>query len=211
MARTLSRTDQRLARLGRWLAGRSRPTALEPTPTPAEPPGRMSHAERRHAAGLMRINHAGEVAAQGLYHGQALTARKPELTHQLLATAEEERAHLHWCATRLAELGESPSRLAPLWYGGAFAMGALAGLIGDRYSLGFLAETERQVAEHLDDHLRRLPEGDARSRAILQRMREDETRHGEAAMAAGGVPLPAPVPALMRRAAEVMKRTAYHF
>lgn len=171
--------------------------------------GLMDDDDRRHAAGLMRINHAGEVAAQALYHGQAAVARKAELRQHLLAAADEEKAHLDWCAERLAELGEKPSRLQPLWYGGSFAIGAVAGLAGDRMSLGFVAETESQVAEHLDDHLSRLPRADQRSRAVIRQMRADEVRHGNEAMALGGAELPWPIPRLMRQAAKLMKAAAY--
>lgn len=165
--------------------------------------------QKSHAAGLMRVNHAGEVAAQALYQGQALVARSPRIRAQLLGAAEEERAHLHWCASRLSELGDRPSRLSPLWYAGSFAIGALAGLAGDAASLGFVEETERQVAEHLEQHKRQLPAGDARSRAVVSAMQRDEERHGANAAAAGARPLPWPVQALMRRVAGVMKFGAY--
>ena len=166
---------------------------------------------RREAANLMRVNHAGEVAAQGLYHGQALTARSAQTRQHLLEAAGEEQQHLQWCEQRLQELGDRPSRLRPLWYAGSVAMGAVAGLFGDRWSLGFVAETERQVAEHLDEHLQRLPAQDARSREILQAMRRDEQRHGTEAENLGGAPLPVPVRGLMRQIARVMKAGAYRF
>lgn len=165
--------------------------------------------ERRHVAGLMRINHAGEISAQALYHGQALTARNPETRRQLLDAAREERDHLRWCEQRLQELDDGPSKLQPLWYAGSFAIGAIAGLRGDGWSLGFVQETERQVSEHLDDHLRQLPEKDARGRAILETMRKDEQRHGDEAEQAGGKPLPLPVRDLMRQVAKLMKFGAY--
>lgn len=171
----------------------------------------LPEAARQQAASLMRVNHAGEVAAQGLYHGQALTARDPATRAHLLEAADEEQAHLQWCEQRLAELGDGPSRLRPLWYGGSFVMGAAAGLLGDRWSLGFVAETERQVSEHLDEHLALLPRQDQRSRAVLQDMRRDEQRHGEAATQRGGRPLPAPVRGLMRQLAQVMKRAAARY
>lgn len=167
--------------------------------------------ERRESANLMRVNHAGEVAAQGLYHGQALTARDADTRRHLLAAAEEEQAHLQWCEQRLGELGDQPSRLRPLWYGGSFAMGAAAGLLGDRWSLGFVAETERQVSEHLTEHLERLPADDLKSRAVLNAMRADEQRHGREAEQRGGAPLPAPVRGLMRQVAKLMKAGAYRF
>lgn len=164
---------------------------------------------QRESANLMRVNHAGEVAAQGLYHGQALTARDADTRRHLLAAAEEEQTHLQWCEQRLSELGDHPSRLRPLWYGASFAMGAAAGLLGDRWSLGFVAETERQVSEHLGEHLQRLPPEDQKSREVLQAMRHDEQRHGREAEQRGGVALPAPVRGLMRQVARVMKAGAY--
>jgi ubiquinone biosynthesis monooxygenase Coq7 len=159
----------------------------------------------------MRVNHAGEVAAQALYQGQALVARDPRVRDHLLSAAREEQDHLAWCEERLAELGEQPSRLQNLWYAGSFAIGATAGLAGDRLSLGFVEETEKQVSEHLDEHLRKLPRGDARSHAILKAMRNDEARHGREAREAGARSLPAAVRNLMRRAAQVMKFGAYRW
>jgi len=157
----------------------------------------------------MRVNHAGEIAAQALYHGQALVARNCTTREMLLEAAREESDHLAWCETRLRELDARPSLLNPLWYAGSFAIGALAALAGDRTSLGFVVETERQVEGHLDEHLGRLPAGDTRSRAILQTMRTDEIAHGANARAAGGAELPSPVRALMRRTARVMTGVAY--
>jgi ubiquinone biosynthesis monooxygenase Coq7 len=191
-------------------------TTLGPPPAPQVPYPAEGHADaeldeaaRRHAAGLMRINHAGEVAAQALYLGQAAVARHAELRAHLLEAAREEADHLAWCAARLDELGSRPSVLNPLWYAGAFAIGAGAGLVSDRISLGFVVETERQVEAHLGDHLERLPEGDARSRAIVATMQADEARHGRNAEQAGAEPLPDPVPALMRIAADLMRFAAY--
>jgi 3-demethoxyubiquinol 3-hydroxylase len=184
--------------------------SARPSPVPAaETPPPLSDEERRTSAALMRVNHAGELAAQALYHGQALMARSEETRALLLAAARAESDHLAWCEARLRELAARPSRLNPLWYAGSFAIGAAAALMGDRASLGFVAETERQVEGHLDEHLGRLPPGDARSRAILQVMRAEEIAHGAAASAAGGTQLPAPVSALMRRTARVMTGTAY--
>jgi ubiquinone biosynthesis monooxygenase Coq7 len=157
----------------------------------------------------MRVNHTGEVAAQALYHGQALVARSGTTREMLLGAAREETDHLAWCETRLSELQSRTSYLNPLWYAGSFAIGALAATFGDRMSLGFVAETERQVEGHLDQHLERLPQADTRSRAILEAMRADEIEHGRAARAAGGADLPAPARALMRHTARVMTRTAY--
>jgi 3-demethoxyubiquinol 3-hydroxylase len=179
-------------------------------PLPATtPPAPLDEAERREAAGLMRVNHAGEISAQGLYHGQALVAGTPKLRALLLDAAREETDHLAWCETRLRELGDRPSRLAPLWYAGSFGIGVAAGLLGDRTSLGFVAETERQVEAHLDSHLERLPAQDLRSRAILEQMRSDEMAHGRTAIEAGGVPLPSPIRRLMQATAAVMTGTAY--
>lgn len=211
MNRALSPTDRMLARLGRglsMLADRGRGTGRA-SPGGARPDTRLDEAERRHVAGLMRVNHAGEIAAQALYHGQAVVARSPQTREQLLAAAREEQDHLRWCEERLRELGDGPSRLEPLWYAGSFAIGAAAGLAGDRWSLGFIDETERQVSEHLGEHLTQLPAEDNRSRAILEQMRHDEERHGRDARDAGGRPLPSPVKRLMRQVARVMKFGAY--
>ena len=169
----------------------------------------LNERERRHSAGLMRVNHAGEVAAQALYAGQRLTARDPGVRAAMEEAAREEADHLAWCRDRLEELGATPSRLDPLWYFGSFAIGAAAGLAGDRWSLGFVVESERQVAMHLGDHLARLPAGDYRSRALLRRMRADEQRHASRAHAAGGAPLPAAVRRAMRAISKVMTRSAY--
>jgi ubiquinone biosynthesis monooxygenase Coq7 len=209
--REYSAADRLLMGLQQRLAGFNRPPAKVPAPSPARAAAavELADADRRHAAGLMRVNHAGEVAAQALYHGQALASRAPAVREHLLQAADEERAHLQWCEQRLAELGEKPSVLQPLWYAGSFAMGAAAGLAGDRWSLGFVEETEKQVADHLEDHLQRLPADDARSRAVVEAMRNDEQRHGREARDLGGRPLPAPVRGLMRRVAAVMKLAAY--
>ena len=157
----------------------------------------------------MRVNHAGEIAAQALYHGQALGARNAATRDLLLQAAREESDHLAWCEARLKELGSRTSLLNPLWYAGSFAIGAVAAAFGDEASLGFVRETERQVEGHLDQHLSRLPAADARSRVILQAMRQDEARHAANARSAGGAPLPPTVQALMRQTARVMTRTAY--
>jgi ubiquinone biosynthesis monooxygenase Coq7 len=169
----------------------------------------LDDAQRRAAAGLMRVNHAGEVAAQALYHGQALLARAPATRDLLLKAAREETDHLGWCEQRLRELGSGPSLLNPLWYAGSFAVGVAAAAFGDRASLGFVAETERQVEGHLNEHLQRLPGADRGSRAVVDAMRADEVTHAAAARAAGAVELPGVVRALMRGTAKVMTRTAY--
>jgi 3-demethoxyubiquinol 3-hydroxylase len=165
--------------------------------------------ERRHAAGLMRVNHAGEVAAQALYQGHAAVARDAELERQMHEAAVEESDHLAWCEQRLAELDAGRSRLSPLWYGGAFAIGALSSMLGDRWSLGFIAETEQQVCAHLDRHLDGLPRQDERSRAIVRQMRDEEAAHEKDARAAGAAELPLPLKRLMRATAGVMTATAY--
>ncbi|MGJ8668127.1 MAG: 2-polyprenyl-3-methyl-6-methoxy-1,4-benzoquinone monooxygenase [Oceanococcus sp.] len=169
----------------------------------------LDNKDSRHAAGLMRVNHAGEVAAQALYRGQARVARNPDTREHLLHAAEEEQDHLDWCAKRLEELGSEPSQMSPLWYAGAYAIGAAAGLAGDRWSLGFVSETERQVEEHLQGHLKTLPDGDKRSREIVEQMKQDEARHGAEAREAGGRELPPPLRGLMRAAAKIMTTAAY--
>ena len=171
--------------------------------------GPLDAPARRLSGRLMRVNHAGEVAAQALYLGQGMLAVEPQVRRALDAAAGEERAHLDWCRRRLSELGARPSRLDPVWWAGSFAIGAAAGAAGDASSLGFVAETERQVVEHLARHLRRLPPGDHRSRAICRRMLDDERRHGTRALEAGGRRLPAPVRLMMRVAAGVMTSAAY--
>ena len=197
----------------RYSAGAAAEDALD-EPDPRHPAGdatddALDERERRHSAGLMRVDHAGEVAAQALYRGQALTARDPAVRAAMEEAAREESDHLAWCRARLEELGAAPSRLDPLWYAGSLAIGAVAGLAGDRWSLGFVVETERQVAEHLGDHLARLPAGDHRSRALLRQMRADEQRHATRAHAAGGAPLPPIVRRAMRAASRIMTRSAY--
>ncbi|HSN18848.1 MAG TPA: 2-polyprenyl-3-methyl-6-methoxy-1,4-benzoquinone monooxygenase [Gammaproteobacteria bacterium] len=169
----------------------------------------LDDAQRQEAARLMRVNHAGEIAAQALYQGQAFMARNPAVANAMAQSSEEEVDHLAWCEQRIQELGGSVSKLDPLWYAGSFAIGALAGLVGDKESLGFVGETERQVVQHLEGHLKKLPPADARSRAILEQMRDDEARHGAAAERAGGEPMPAPVRAAMRLMSKVMTTTAY--
>jgi len=185
------------------------PRAERANPGDASPDVVLDQAERRHAAGLMRINHVGEVCAQALYVGQAAVARDPATRDQLLAAAQEETDHLAWCADRLRELDSRPSLLNPLWYAGSWAIGAAAGLRGDGWNLGFVVETERQVEAHLDEHLQTLPEADGRSRAILTAMKADEARHAEHAEAAGAKLLPQPIPRVMALASRLMKAVAY--
>jgi len=209
-ARRLSGPDLVLAAFQRALdtvAGAA--VAARPSPGDLQPLPRLDPSARRRAAGLMRVNHTGEVCAQALYDGQAALARDTATRAHLEAAASEETDHLAWCAQRLAELDDRPSLLNPVWYAGSFALGALAALAGDRWSLGFVVETERQVEAHLSDHLRRLPPADARSRAILAAMQSDEARHADNALARGGRKLPAPVPSLMHAASAVMKAAAY--
>lgn len=186
------------------------PAHASRAPGTLPPDGQMSGAERTHAAGLMRVNHAGEIAAQALYHAQAFLARDAGTREFMLRAAREEGDHLAWCESRLHELDAGPSKLAAFWYAGSFAIGAGAALLGDRLSLGFVNETERQVEGHLAAHLERLPAGDARSRAILKVMQAEEAAHAAAATQAGGVELPGPVRALMRATSQLMTRTAYH-
>lgn len=210
--------DRRLSPLDRLLSGfdsalrgiaAPSPHASRPYPAAEVAEQPLSDEERRHAAALMRVNHAGEVAAQGLYQGHAAVARSMQTAAHMRAAAEEERDHLAWCEQRLAELGAGPSRLRPAWHAGAWLIGAASGILGDRWSLGFVAETERQVSEHLTSHLARLPAPDARSRALVRQMREEEARHGHDATRAGGTRLPEPVRRLMRAASKVMTATAY--
>jgi 3-demethoxyubiquinol 3-hydroxylase len=182
-----------------------------PPPKSAEaiPAKTLSDPDRRESAALMRVNHSGEVAAQALYHGQAFISRSAATRDLLLRAAHEEADHLAWCETRLKELDSSPSLLVPLWYCGSFAIGALAAAMGDRTSLGFVVETERQVEGHLSEHLARLPADDTRSRAILNVMRTDEIQHGATAKSAGASELPTPVRGLMRHVAKIMTTAAY--
>lgn len=165
--------------------------------------------EREHAAGLMRVNHVGEVCAQALYQSQKLVARNPEIRQMLDHSGQEEMDHLAWCETRLQELGSHTSYLNPIWYAGSFAIGLAAGLAGDKWSLGFVAETEKQVENHLESHLKKLPAEDGRSRAIVDQMRIDEIEHGQAAISAGGAVLPDPIQKLMQAMSKVMTSTAY--
>ncbi len=187
----------------------AKPRASQPCPTLASHPTQLSAAERAHAGGLMRVNHVGEVCAQALYAAQALSTRDPALRAHFLKAGQEEGDHLAWTNERLDELSAHRSWLNPLWYAGAFGMGLLAGRLGDKVSLGFVMETERQVEAHLASHLERLPEADHASRAVVAQMRDDEARHAQDAENAGGLPMPAPVQALMRGAAKVMTTLAY--
>jgi ubiquinone biosynthesis monooxygenase Coq7 len=192
----------------RTLFGRPQVTERA-NPADSLPEVEMSEAQRDHAARLMRINHTGEVCAQGLYQGQALTARDPAVRRSMQRSAAEENDHLDWCERRVEELGGRLSLLNPLWYAGSFAIGAAAGIAGDRWSLGFVAETEKQVEGHLDEHLEQLPSDDRRTRAILEQMKADEIAHGQKAMAHGGVQLPAPIRGLMKLTSKIMTTSVY--
>jgi ubiquinone biosynthesis monooxygenase Coq7 len=191
----------------RTLAGHA--TSSRPVPGANLADAVLTPDERRHAAGLMRVNHTGEVCAQALYAAQALLAREPGVRREFAQAAREEEEHLAWTQRRLSELDDRASLLNPLWYAGSFAIGVAAGVAGDRVNLGFVVETERQVEEHLTDHMQRLPGSDARSRAIVEKMRDDEARHGAMARAAGAADLPVAVKTLMRFAADVMRVVAY--
>lgn len=206
--RLLSVADQSLRTV--WGHHHAQRTTPQPEAVAGEPPPELDEAERRLSGALIRVDHVGEVCAQALYNAQALGTRDEALRAHLEAASQEETDHLAWTEQRLRELGDRPSLLNPLWYAGAFAIGAIAARLGDRASLGFVIETERQVEEHLDSHLSRLPAGDRASRAIVAQMRDDEIEHAEAAQAAGGVRPPVPVRWLMRAAAKVMTTTAHH-
>jgi 3-demethoxyubiquinol 3-hydroxylase len=211
LTRHYSRFDRALIEIERALGASlgATPESQRPSPAAAVDESGIDEGQRRHAAGLMRVNHTGEVCAQALYSGQAAVARDPATREQLLQAAAEETDHLAWCDERLKELSSRPSLLNPLWYAGSFAIGAVAALVDDRVSLGFVVETERQVEAHLGEHLDKLPAEDVRSRAIVAQMQADEARHGQMAKAAGGIELPPPIPLLMRIASGVMKAVAY--
>lgn len=209
--RALNLRDRILSTLDAGLRTVFVPTrATRPSPATAQPQVELPDADRQLAAALMRVNHVGEICAQALYQSQALFSRSEPLRQHFEQAAEEELDHLAWTADRIAELGGHTSHLAPLWWAGAFTWGSLAGLAGDKWSLGFVVETERQVEAHLASHLQRLPEADAPSRAIVDQMRHEEAEHAEAALAAGAQALPAPIPELMRAAARVMTTVAHH-
>jgi len=169
----------------------------------------LTEAERKASAGYMRVNHVGEVCAQALYQSQALTAKNPETREKMQQAAAEETDHLAWCEQRLEELNDRKSVLNPIWYSGSFVIGSLAGLAGDKWNLGFVAETERQVVAHLEDHLTALPESDQRSREVVSQMRDDEAAHAEMAVSAGAASLPSPLQGAMRMVSRIMTRTAY--
>ncbi len=210
-ARTLSTIDLMLAEIDHALrtVGSASTGGSAPSPADAAPEAELDAAEQRHAAGLMRVNHSGEVCAQALYRGQALTAKSAATRADMTAAAREEEDHLDWCQQRLDELDAHPSRLNPLWYAASFALGAGAGLVGDRLGLGFVAATEDQVCEHLRDHLDRLPAQDARSRALVTRMLADEAVHAHRARLAGALTFPGPVQAAMTLVSRLMTALSY--
>jgi 3-demethoxyubiquinol 3-hydroxylase len=207
----LTLADRIIGALDQGLRALAAPAAAtRPSPAASLPDSDLTAEERRQSAALMRVNHAGEIAAQALYSGQALLARDKETRNLLETAAREERDHLAWCAERIAELGGRPSALDPLWYAGSFLIGMLAATRSDVTSLGFVHETERQVEAHLRDHLQRLPTGDRKSSAILAQMAADEAHHGTTATSAGGAPLPEPIRRCMSIGGEVLRRVALH-
>jgi ubiquinone biosynthesis monooxygenase Coq7 len=207
MDQWLARADNALRTLVPGTTRAQREPEAGPVPAHSEPPA----SERAHIAGLMRINHTGEVCAQALYQGQATTARLPDVREAMEASAREEEDHLAWCEQRINELGGHPSRFNPIFYALSFSLGAAAGLAGDRWSLGFVAETEHQVVRHLESHLDRIPPADEQSRRIIAQMRADELKHAVTAEEAGGAQLPPPVKNAMTLMSEVMKFTTYRW
>lgn len=212
MTRRLTALDRLIGEVDtvmRTLSSRGN-SAGRPSPATGHHEGELDESSRRHIAGLMRVNHTGEVCAQALYQGQALTAKLPEVREEMQEAAAEEVDHLVWCEERLRQLNSRPSVLNPAFYGVSFALGALAGAVSDAVSLGFVAATEERVCKHLKEHLRQLPEEDRRSRLILQQMLEDEERHGENALSAGGQDFPRPVKDAMSGVAQLMTRSSYY-
>ncbi len=212
MRRKYSQSDELLSLVGhgmKTLFGQPKGQRQNPSLASVKDDAALSLSEKKHVAGLMRVNHAGEICAQALYHGQALTAKDPKVKSSMQASANEEIDHLNWCQTRLYELDSAPSILGPCWYAGSFALGALAGSIGDKWSLGFVAETEHQVVEHLEQHLKQLPKSDKRTKDILQQMKSDESQHAYTAESVGAAPLPRPVKSIMRATAKIMTTLAY--
>lgn len=209
--RQINLGDALLAEIGSALkVVASKARASKPFPATSAESNKLTVEDQRAASALMRINHAGEISAQALYRGQAMVSRDPELRQHLLEASDEELDHLAWCETRLNELNSRPSLLSPIWYGGSFAIGALAGLAGDRISLGFVAETEHQVTAHLESHLNDLPANDHRSREVILQMRDDELRHSTHALEKGGAKLPATVRTCMSLTSKIMTTLARH-
>ena len=208
----LSPIDQLLSQVDHALRtiAATAPTPERPSPARQHPEDEaLSNDEKRHAAGLMRVNHSGEICAQALYQGQALTAKLTHVREEMEHAAEEEIDHLAWCEQRVRELGEQTSLLNPLWYALSFGIGATAGLISDKLSLGFVSATEDQVCQHLENHLQRLPSTDKRSRAIVEQMLEDEAKHAHAALEAGGIDFPSPIKKAMSLVSKAMTETSY--
>lgn len=201
----ISQSDQVLRTLSRHA---HQPSRLSPANQTIDEP--LTEEEQRHAAGLMRVNHSGEVCAQALYQGQGLTAKLPNVREEMEQAAQEEVDHLAWCEERLEQLNSRPSILNPVWYGMSFSIGAIAGVLGDKWSLGFVAATEHQVCQHLSGHLKSLPVQDGKSRAIVQQMLKDEASHEAKALAAGGINFPKPIKLFMTKTSKVMTKTAYH-
>ncbi len=201
----LNQFDQAL----RTLSGQPQTTG-RPTPGAASPEAELDDVQRNHVARLMRINHTGEICAQALYQGQALTARNPAIQDSMRQSAAEENDHLQWCAQRIQTLNGRLSLLNPVWYASSFVIGACAGIAGDKWSLGFIAETEKQVENHLDEHLAQIPVEDNRTHCILRQMKEDEAEHGQKAMMHGGVALPLPIRLAMRVSAKLMTKSVYY-
>lgn len=213
MSRHLSLIDNFIInadRALRTLAAGSDMTCERPSPARPLDEADLSDAERKQAAALMRVNHTGEVCAQALYQGQALTAKLPQVRSEMEKAAEEEIDHLVWCQERIDSLGSHTSYLNPVWYGLSFAIGAGAGLVSDKVSLGFVAATEDQVCKHLQSHLQQLPDSDVRSRAVVEQMLEDEARHADMALSAGGYNFPAPVKGVMTLVSKAMTKTSYY-
>ncbi len=209
--RSFSPIDQVLGAADNFLRSiATTPPSSRPYPAKQIPEGQLSDTERKLAAALMRVNHSGEIAAQALYQGQALTAKTPEMARLLQEAATEEADHLNWTAKRIEALGSRTSVLAPLWYIGAFTIGAIAGRLGDRVSLGFLAETERQVEQHLMGHMSRLPLADEPSRAVVEQMKEDEIKHMNTALDQGGADLPRPIQMAMQASGKFMTTVAHY-
>ena len=214
MNRQLSQVDQWVAAVDvaiRSLCIPKQRQATRQNPAEGMTEPSMSAEEKRHVAGLMRVNHSGEVCAQALYQGQALTAKLPMVKDKMTAAALEEVDHLAWCEARLQELQSAPGLLNPIWYSGSFVLGLFAGLVGDKWSLGFVAETERQVTEHLKQHIRKLPRQDVKTHAILSQMQHDETQHAKTAQQAGAADLPWIIKQCMRLTSKLMTKTSYYY
>lgn len=211
--RTISFIDKVISEVDTALRTISPPlnrSTARPSPAEEIADNALSPSEKKHSASLMRVNHAGEVCAQALYQGQALTAQLPHIKEQMTEAAIEETDHLAWCEQRLFELGSQPSQLNLIWYGGSILLGALAGLAGDKISLGFVAETEHQVSAHLQEHLKKIPKEDKKTKIILEKMQEDEEHHAHMALEAGGIELPYLIKQLMTMMSKLMTKSSYY-